>query len=326
MEHILVIGHGYIGKVHGTVSPLPARYLVRHVPKEDEVFFTDFESAVKNRPLFVDICTPNHTHDDFCRRALAEGLPVYCEKPMTGEYESAAALCHTAAQTALPAAVAFNYRFLPNVQMLRNMLKEQKIGNILYYKASFLHDSYVLPRPKSWKTEMTGGGAMTDLGIHILDLCTHIFGSGHVIECQKKTFFPQRTESNEYARLTVRHETFDGYLEISRVSAGKGVQSGIEVFGDKGSLTLFFDQPRDLLCYDMHDMHIFHPTSELLSFLHYPLAREDIGMFYGTHRASLYAFYNWVKTGQRHPLSTTFSQALEAERLLQEAFSLSKSR
>ena len=47
MEHILVIGHGYIGKVHGAVSPLPAQYLVRHVPKENEVFFTDFESAVK---------------------------------------------------------------------------------------------------------------------------------------------------------------------------------------------------------------------------------------------------------------------------------------
>lgn len=322
MNHILIAGYGYIGKVHADCADLPVDFLVRHLPEpvpEHISFFTDYKSAIKNRPLFFDICTPNMSHKELALQALRDGLPVYCEKPLAANAEDAELLSNAAGD--IPNGMAFNYRFLPCIQMLRQALQSGAYGKIIYYTGSFLHDSYILPRPKSWRTmKETGGGALADLGIHLFDLCRHIFGEASVSACEKHTEFPERAEVDEYARVTLQHELCKGYLEISRISAGKREQSGIEVFTHHGRLSVMFARPYEMEYYDIKSKSttIFTADDELLSFLNFPTVKFDMGMFYGSHKATIVSFTKSVQSGQPHSILATFKDGAAAQKILTE--------
>jgi len=184
MKHFLIAGYGYIGKVHQFVSPMPAHFLVRHIPESHDVFYTDLSEAAKQSPLFIDICTPNESHPDLVEKAAELSLPIYCEKPLASFLQEAKKMVELVQNKKLYNGVAFNYRFLPCVHLLKRILTDGVLGKIIYYKASFLHDSYVLPRPKVWRTTAAaGGGALADLGIHLFDLCNFIFGKPDFNTC-----------------------------------------------------------------------------------------------------------------------------------------------
>lgn len=322
MNHILIAGCGYIGKVHQYVSSLPAHFLVRHIPEGHDIFYTDFAEAIKEKPLFIDICTPNESHPDLVSKAAENSLPIYCEKPLAPSLQEAKQMAELVQNQKLYNGVAFNYRFLPCVHLLKRILSEEVLGKIIYYKASFLHDSYVLPRAKVWRTTAAaGGGALADLGIHLFDLCNFIFGESTLTYCEKRIEFPDRTEVDEYARCTLENEKAKGYLEISRISAGRSEENGIEVFGHNGSARIFFDKPYELELYDVRtrETRFLHADAELLSHIGFPDQKHDMGMFYGSHKAAIEAFIGGLIQGQKSEILADFENALKAQKQLDEA-------
>lgn len=325
MKHFLIAGCGYIGKVHADVAPIAAQFLVRHIPQEDGIFYTDFEQAVKERPLFLDICTPNQSHNELSQKAAAINLPIYCEKPLASTLPQAEQMLSAVQEKHLYTGMAFNYRFLPCVHMLKKALAEYLIGKIIYYKGAFLHDSYILPRPKAWRTTTaSGGGALADLGIHLFDLCRFIFGESRVIACEKHIEFPERTEVDEYARCTLESSGTKGYLEISRISAGRAGENGLEVFGHKGSLRIRFDRPYQLEFFDItaKQTSVFTADNELLSRLHFPDQKHDMGMFYGSHKAAITTFIKGLEDRVPYDTLATFADGVAAQKMLEEALSI----
>lgn len=322
MNHILIAGHGYIGKVHQFVSPLPAHFLVRHIPEEDGIFYTDFKEAIDTNPLFLDICTPNDSHPDLVKKAVDAALPIYCEKPLAPSYEEAKQMADHVKKKNLYNGVAFNYRFLPCVHLLKQILSEGRLGKIIYYKASFLHDSYVLPRPKVWRTTAAaGGGALADLGIHLFDLCNYIFGQNILTACEKHIEFPERTEVDEYARCTIESEIAKGYLEISRISSGRSNENGIEVFAHNGSARIIFDRPYELEFYDIRSKEttVITADANLLTRTAFPDKKHDMGMFYGSHKAAIESFINGLISGTKSEILADFDDALCAQKILHDA-------
>ena len=323
MEHFLIAGCGYIGSVHRDVAPMDAQFLVRHQPEDKAgVFHTDIDAALDTKPRFLDICTPNISHMPLCLAAAQRNIPVYCEKPLANDLESAEKMIAVVSDKGLYNGVAFNYRFLPCVTMLKKLIDSDELGKIIYYTASFLHDSYILPRPAVWRTSKeAGGGALADLGIHLFDLCRYIFGESKLTHCEKHIEFKERTEVDEYARVTLQSEKGRGYLEISRISAGKASQNGIDVFTHKGRITLQFDKPYELEIYNIQQKqtHILTANKELTDALCYPDKKHDLGMFYSTHKAAITTFINGLKRGQKSDVLADFADAVAAQRILDAA-------
>ncbi|MBR5782951.1 MAG: Gfo/Idh/MocA family oxidoreductase [Clostridia bacterium] len=322
MEHFLIAGHGYIGGVHEFTAPIAAHFLVRHLPKEPGIYYTDFKEAMVDKPLFLDICTPNISHKELFCQAAQYGLPVYCEKPLSISLEDAREMCKTAEQKNIYNGVAFNYRFLPCVHLLKKALTEDMLGKIIYYNASFLHDSYILPRPKAWRTSKeAGGGALADLGIHLFDLCRFVFGEAKLTDCRKHIEFPERTEVDEYARCTLQHQEAVGYLEISRISAGRAEENGIDVFGHGGSIRIRFDKPQEMEFFDIKtkETHIIKADAALLDLLHFPDSKHDMGMFYGSHKAAITTFIKHLKSGTKSDILADFADGVAAQKMLNDA-------
>lgn len=323
MKHFLIAGKGYIGNVHADVAPIKSEFLVRRPGNDgDENVYTDFKTAIQNHPLFLDICTPNSSHPELALSAAEAGLPVYCEKPLASSLAQAKLMEITFAEKKLYNGVAFNYRFLPCVHLLKSALQQEKLGKLIYYKGAFLHDSYILPRKKAWRTDISaGGGALADLGIHLFDLCRFIFGESDVIACEQHIEFPERTQVDEYARCTLQNNGIKGYLEISRISAGRSQENGIEVFGHKGSLRILFDRPYELEFYDIETKQtiVYTADNELLSKLSYPDKKHDMGMFYGSHKAAITTFISGLETGITPQTLATFADGVAAQTMLHRA-------
>ncbi len=268
-----LIGLGYIGKIHllGARNapvclahpPVSVRYvsLLTTHPEENRAYAESlgFEKVYKDQAAFlesgidgVDICTPNAMHFSQARAALERGLPVYCEKPMAMDAGEARAMAGLAAEKGVANQVALTYRFHPSSLRAKAYIEAGVIGDIIAVRGHLFHSSYLdKERPTSWRLQnsLSGGGALADLGIHILDQMMYMAGPVDSLRAFTRTFVADRPASKgAEGRVPVDVDDWglvemqfssgaSGTLEASRVYSGRD-GSSIEVFGTKGSIVI----------------------------------------------------------------------------------------
>lgn len=117
----------------------------------------------------VIIAAPNNTHTYYTDLALNSGKHVLCEKPVAlskSDIESSIAIARTSGKIFFP---AFVNRFRKDIRKFRELVN--LIGRVKEIEASWVRKSGI-PRPGTWITnkETAGGGVLTDIGTHIVDI------------------------------------------------------------------------------------------------------------------------------------------------------------
>jgi predicted dehydrogenase len=138
------------------------------------------EDVLSNKKIdAIYIATPPDSHCDYTVAAALAGKHVLCEKPMalsSGECKRMIAACQ---QNRVKLGVAYYRRCYPQVQEVRTMLEEGKLGKVIVARAS-VGEQYKLPpdSPGNWRLDPSigGGGPLQDIGSHRLDLMTYLFG------------------------------------------------------------------------------------------------------------------------------------------------------
>lgn len=117
---------------------------------------------------------PNHLHVPWSIKALAAGKHVLCEKPLAPTVAEAQLLLDAARQQPeLKVMEAFMYRYHPQWQLARQMVREGKIGTLRTIQAFF---SYYLDDPSNVRNIAEfGGGGMLDIGCYTISLARFIF-------------------------------------------------------------------------------------------------------------------------------------------------------
>lgn len=144
---------------------------------------TDWRELIARDDIdVIDICTPGDTHAEIAIAALVAGKHVLCEKPLANTVAEAEAMVRAAA-TAHPAGVramcGFNYRRVPAVSLMRDMVTAGRLGEIRHVRAAYLQDWIVDPDfPLVWRLrkDKAGSGALGDIGAHIVDLTQFVTG------------------------------------------------------------------------------------------------------------------------------------------------------
>ncbi len=328
-----IVGFGGVARHHALASYQAALQFEEEVvpvlsglmsrsPKESPLagirHFTDLETLVAEcRPDFLDLCMPHHLRRETIVFAASRGLPVYCEKPLANDLATAEELTELVAE--IPTAMAFEYRFIPAVTLMQRHMG--LIGDLIDFKAYFLHDSYLLPRPKTWRmTAENGGGALLDLGVHMLDMLAYLLGPLHYLNGEKGIQFPERNEVDEFGRMELASPLCTGTLEVSRIHATEGSGKTITLYGERGTLTLDIERPYELVHYDLaaRQTTVYRADQELLAELMYPAPRNSLGFYQDAHTCSLMHFARYLYTGIEDPLIATFEDGLAAQALLAE--------
>ncbi len=115
------------------------------------------------------------------------------------------------------------------------------------------------------RREISGGGALFDLGSHVLDLLYYLLGDFGAVQATLDTLIKERpvspgsshTERVDVDDIALLHlRMADGTLglvEISRMGTGLPNDLQIEIFGDKGALRFGSADPSWLEVYDTRD-------------------------------------------------------------------------
>jgi UDP-N-acetylglucosamine 3-dehydrogenase len=127
----------------------------------------------------VDICSPNSAHAEQAVAAAKVRKHVLVEKPISSTLKQAGDMVVAAASAGVVLHVTQNLRYLAPAVAARAFLETGRLGEIGGLRAAFGHSG-----PRDWAPDATwffekdvaGGGALIDLGIHIIDLVRYVSG------------------------------------------------------------------------------------------------------------------------------------------------------
>ena len=233
-------------------------------------YWTDDYRQLLARPDVdaVDICVPNHLHAEIVLAAAAAGKHIYCEKPLAMDVAEARAMVAAVTAAGVITQMTFNFRFFPAVLRAQQLVQEGFLGRIFSFRGRYYRASYIDPRkPLTWRQRkaIAGGGALFDIGSHILDLLYSLLGPYAAVQATLDTLIRQRPSAagagdllpvdvDDIALLHLR--TAGGVLgtvEVSRMGTGLTNDLQFEIFGELGSLRFSAVDPAWLEVYDVRD-------------------------------------------------------------------------
>jgi predicted dehydrogenase len=124
----------------------------------------------------VYVATPHAFHLPAALACLAGGKAVLCEKPMTLDLASSAALVQEARTRGLFLMEAMWMRCNPAIRKLVELIADDAIGEVTAVHADFgLHGPF--PADHRLRDPALGGGALLDLGVYPINLAHLVLGA-----------------------------------------------------------------------------------------------------------------------------------------------------
>lgn len=124
----------------------------------------------------VVVSTPPSLHAEMSIAALAAGKHVLCEKPLARTSGECRDMVDAAARSKRTLATGFNYRFYPSFRKARAWLEAGLIGPLDHIDSQAGYSGAQLTFPWLHDPEVVGGGALRDIGIHLIDLTRDFLG------------------------------------------------------------------------------------------------------------------------------------------------------
>jgi predicted dehydrogenase len=153
------------------VSPARLEAARAAAPKA-RLYATADELLAKEGQLdFLDISTPPSDHARIALLALARGVHVLCEKPLTTTVAEALALVEGAREHKRVVFPAHNYKHAPVVKFSREVIESGRIGKVSAVTLNTYRTTHAKGVPE-WRTDWrrdkrtSGGGIAMDHGSH----------------------------------------------------------------------------------------------------------------------------------------------------------------
>jgi predicted dehydrogenase len=174
----------------------------------------------------VLVASPPSTHWTVWKQATQGGLPVFMEKPFPMRADLHAA--ETCADTGKTVMVNFNRRFWPPYRQMASLARDGAIGRLMRLELLLHVDVQGWCGVTSHRMSRAEGGALEDLGSHVVDLVFLLSG--------EQTVKARGTADLNRARLQM--ETEHGIVAACDLAYGKANREQIVIYGDRGRLVL----------------------------------------------------------------------------------------
>jgi len=272
-----LIGSGFMGKTHALGFAIASR--VFDLPFDvDLAVLADVDAATAARAArslgfrrstgnwrellddpevhVVDITTPNTLHYEMALAAIAAGKHVYCEKPLAPTAVEALEMTRAATKAGVATQVGFNYLKNPMLALAKRLIESGEIGEVRTFRGVHAEDYMAdAQSPWTWRLDPAGGGgALADIGSHILATARYLVGPIAELIATVETPIAARpvkagaretrpVEVDDVARLLVRFANgATGSIEANWIATGRKMQHDFEVYGSKGAIA--FSQQR----------------------------------------------------------------------------------
>lgn len=206
----------------------------------------------------------NGLHPEPSIAALESGLHVVCEKPLASDLPAATNMADVAASNSdTVAACAYNYRFVPAVQLVHEMIEEGRLGELRHVRINYLQDwAGTAVSRTGWRFAGTGEGSSIADYSHIIDLLRFLIGEPVEVSSAIGTLdgagalrpaLAGRDHEDWYAALVRLESGAAATLEASRVATGAKGKQSFEIYGSEGTVTWDMEDLNRLRYFDRHD-------------------------------------------------------------------------
>jgi len=248
-----VVGYGMAGRhiharllreagavVTDVVTSDPARTADAKADWSDVRVHPDLAGLLRTaRPDVLIIASPTGRHVDNAMAALRAGIPVVVDKPLAIDQDGAAAVTRLAEQTGTPLTVFHNRRWDSEQLTLRQLLADGALGAVHRFERRW---ERWRPVPKTrWRENAVGdgGGLLLDLGPHLVDAATQLFGPVTTVRAELRAL-TTRTEDDVFLALDHQSGTIS-HLWAGSVVGAPGPRT--RVLGSAGSFLVTRYEP-----------------------------------------------------------------------------------
>jgi predicted dehydrogenase len=273
-----IVGYGMMGRAHAyayRAAPLIRPSTVVFTPvvmsgrnaeavakaSEDcgiDEWVTEWRQIIDRSDVdVVDVCTPPGTHAAVIEAAALAGKDVFCEKPLATNYADARAALDAVNAAGVHHAIGFNYRRLPAVSLMAEMVANGELGEVHLWRGTWLSDEFVDPDIAfDWRFDAAlGGSTIGDLGSHLIDMATWMLGPINDVSAMSSTFVASRDDAGRSKAVEVDDASSalvrfvsgaQGTMEVARAAPRRPCDFTIEVNGSKGTAMFSYAQLNEL--------------------------------------------------------------------------------
>jgi myo-inositol 2-dehydrogenase/D-chiro-inositol 1-dehydrogenase len=246
-----LIGAGNMGQIHLSncirlknaklvaVADIAEKSLVAARKTGVKQLYKDYEELLKDKSVdAVIISLPTYLHAEAAVKAVEQGKHVFVEKPMTRDVVEAERIVSAVKANGVKLMVGYPMRFTTAFANLKKEVELGKLGHVQIAIANHIstgpffnrvEESIPKPVPTWWfDKKLTGGGALVDLGCHMIDLLRWYFGEVTAIKCYLGHRFNMDFEDHATCTLKFRNGTV-GVVNAGWFSTYHKVQ--VDLFG-----------------------------------------------------------------------------------------------
>jgi myo-inositol 2-dehydrogenase/D-chiro-inositol 1-dehydrogenase len=278
-----LVGYGFMGRTHSNAyrqAPvffdLPYTIGLKAVcarnPERAKAFASnwgyesvesDWRKLIERKDIdIIDIASPNDTHHQIAIEAAKAGKMVLCEKPLGRNAKEAKEMVDAVEKAKVANMVWYNYRRVPAVVLLKNLIDEGRLGRIFHYRTVFLQDwtiSQDLPQGGEglWRLDasVAGSGVTGDLLAHNIDTALWLNGGIDEVVAMTETFIRERKHNLTGKVQPVNID--DASLFLCRFANGSlaSFEATRYARGHKALYTLEINGEKASAKWDLHDLH-----------------------------------------------------------------------
>ena len=281
--NIGLVGYGFMGRTHSNAFLQAPRFfdlayrpvlkaICARNPGRVESFAenwgyqsveADWKELVARPDIdLIDIASPNDTHAENAIAAARAGKMVHCENPLGRTAEESSEMVKAVESAGVPNMVWYNYRRVPAMMLLKQLLDENRFGRIFHYRSQFLQDwtiSRDLPQGGEglWRLDsaVAGSGVTGDLLAHNIDMALWLNGPIVEFSAMTETFIKERKHNLTGNVEPVSIDDASAFLcrfangstalfEATRYARGHKAHFTVEINGERASAA-----------WDLHDLH-----------------------------------------------------------------------
>lgn len=202
---------------------------------------------------FVTIVSPNHHHLPAARAALAAGLAVMSDKPMTASLAEARELAELVAASGRPYGLTYTYSGYPLVREARARVAAGEIGAVRKVVVEYPQGWLAGPaqgKQAEWRVDPAragAGGCIGDIGVHAFQLAEFVTGLRVTrLFADLAAVVPGRALDDDCSVLLRFDNGARGVLLASQIEVGELNGLRIRVYGETGGLVWRQETPNEL--------------------------------------------------------------------------------
>lgn len=197
--------------------------------------FNNYVEFLRSDINCVYVASANAHHYEQVVKAAHAGKNILCEKPLSINLSQAEEMVRVCKENGVRLAVNYTNRYHPIIIKVKELISKEYIGKLVSVNASF-NINFTPGNNFRFNKSLSGGGALRDVGTHMLDLLRYFGGEIKTIDgCIDNVVY--KSEVDDFSAAIVSFEKGGyGYFNVSYNS--KKAFNRIEVLGHDGALSI----------------------------------------------------------------------------------------